>query len=379
MNNLLSVISLVPEFRKGNHLIYPIDYLLLVAFCTMMCNQTSWYAMEDYAEIYHEDLKRFYFKITGRTLKRYTPSHDVFCTVFQTLSPVTFHNAFKSWLTEMYNVLGKHICIDGKTMRGVKMMEPDADCHTVTAYLSKIHASLDQVFISRKNNEVNATKELLSLIDIEGAIVTMDAMGTQRKIAEQIISQGGDYILCIKDNQKGTKIELEGFFEGTFYNSEIITTGGQPEIGHGRIESRRLKSIVDPLRFDDTAVTISLKEWAGLQSIHQLRRVRVDKKSGNESNVLSYYISSLSDPEKVFDLIRAHWSIENHLHHTLDVVMCEDKQLKRKKNEAMNFNIMSKIVLFFIEQMRTKTGKRLSTQYRINASMKPSELLSINM
>ena len=81
-------------------------------------------------------------------------------------------------------------------------------------------------------------------------------MGTQRKIAEQIVSQGGDYILCVKDNQKGTKVELEGFFEGKYYNSEIITTGGDPEVGHGRIETRKLRSIVDPMRLDDTAVTI---------------------------------------------------------------------------------------------------------------------------
>ena len=94
MNKLLSVISLIPEFRKGNHLVYPIDYLLLVAFCTMMCNQTSWHAMEDYAEIHQKDLRKLYFKISGKVLRRYTPSHDVFCAVFQTLSPVTFHNAF---------------------------------------------------------------------------------------------------------------------------------------------------------------------------------------------------------------------------------------------------------------------------------------------
>ena len=114
MNNLLSVISLIPEFRKGNHLIYPIDYLLLVAFCTMMCNQTSWHAMEDYAEIHQKDLRKLYFKISGKVLRRYTPSHDVFCAVFQTLSPITFHNAFKSWLLEVYSSVGEHICIGPK-------------------------------------------------------------------------------------------------------------------------------------------------------------------------------------------------------------------------------------------------------------------------
>ncbi|WP_297129391.1 transposase family protein [uncultured Porphyromonas sp.] len=114
MNNLLSVISLIPEFRKGNHLVYPIDYLLLVAFCTMMCNQTSWHAMEDYAEIHQKDLRKLYFKISGKVLRRYTPSHDVFCAVFQTLSPITFHNAFKSWLLEVYSSVGEHICIGPK-------------------------------------------------------------------------------------------------------------------------------------------------------------------------------------------------------------------------------------------------------------------------
>ena len=139
------------------------------------------------------------------------------------------------------------------------------------------------------------------------------------------------------------------------------------------------RSIVDPMRLDDTAVTISLKEWPGLRSVHQLRRVRIDKKQDEGSDVLSYYISSLSDPGNVFDLIRTHWSIENHLHHTLDVVMLEDRQLKRKNNEAKNFNIMSKIALFFVDKMKEKSGKRLITQFRINATLKPSELLSIKL
>ena len=107
--------------------------------------------------------------------------------------------------------------------------------------------------------------------------------------------------------------------------------------------------------------------------------MRIDKKQGEGSDELSYYISSLSDPGKVFDLIRTHWSIENHLHHTLDVVMLEDRQLKRKNNEAKNFNIMSKIALFFVDKMKEKSGKRLITQFRTNATLKPSELLSIKL
>ena len=284
-----------------------------------MSGFTTWSDFELYAQLHEEDLKMLYKRLAKRELMNYTPSHDTFSYCFRGLDPKAFQEAFKSWLLTVYEILGEHICIDGKTIRGVRKLDPDSDSHTVTAYIAGIRASLNQVFISKKSNEINAVKELLDVIDVEGNILTIDAIGTQKEIVDKIVSKKGEYILQVKSNQPGTLLELEEHF-CSFYKDEITTTEGL-ESGHGRVETRKLESIMNPLRFAETEKYRDLNKWANLQSIHKLTSSRYDKKKKVESLQVSYYISSLSNAEKVCKLIRNHWAIENNLHYCPNIIL----------------------------------------------------------
>lgn len=373
MDSLFKALTTIPDSRRGNHLIYPLDYILLVVFTAVMAGFNAWSEVELYAQIYEQDLKRLYKRLSGRTLSHYTPSHDTFAYVFRGLDPTRFQVAFKKWLTGVFSLLGQHISIDGKTMRGVKNLELNSECHTVSAYIKGLRVTLDQVFISDKSNEINAIKELLDLIDINDSVVTIDAIGTQHSIAKKIVAKGGNYVFNVKANQSGTLLELEEHFKPA-YKAHIIKTSSL-EQGHGRVEERAMESIVDLSQFKDLELYKDLDKWQDIQSIHKLKRVRYDKKTEKESVQIAYFISSLTDPNEVFSLIRDHWAVENNLHYCLDVILGEDQSLKRKDNEAKNWNIINKIALFFLEKQKEKTKIPIKNLRKRNATMKPSQIL----
>lgn len=373
MNNIFSILSTVPDPRHGNRLTYPIDYLLLIAFSALMSGFKTWNQFALYAELHQKDLCKVYNRLAKKELRSYTPSHDTFGYAFSALDPEKFRDAFTKWIKSVFQIADQHIAIDGKSIRGVKKLSPDADAHVVSAYLSGIKVALNEVFISKKSNEINAIKELFDLIDIQDNVVTIDAIGTQIEIVEIIRDKGGDYISNVKANQPGTLLELEEHFK-PFYKNEI-TKISEETSGHGRIEKRVMESIVDPLRFADIEQYKNLDKWRDLMSIHKMTRTRYDKSKGTESVETTYYISSLNDCEKVFEMIRSHWSIENNLHYCLDVVFNEDQSLRRKENSAKNVNIMYKIALFFLERLRSQKKRTFDAYQKINALKEPSQIL----
>lgn len=373
MNNVFSILSTVPDPRHGNRLTYPIDYLLLIAFSALMSGFKTWNQFALYAELHKSDLKKVYKRLRKKELRSYTPSHDTFSYTFSALDPEKFREAFTNWISEIFQIAGQHIAIDGKTVRGVKNIIPDADAHVVTAYLSGIKLALNEVFISKKSNEINAIKELFELIDIKDNVITIDAIGTQKDIVDIIREREGDYVLNVKANQPGTLFELEEHFT-PFYKDEIIKNTEETS-GHGRVETRVMESIVDPLRFADIEQYKSLDKWKDIMSIHKLMRTRYDKSKGTESTEISYYISSLKECERVFKMIRSHWAIENNLHYCLDVLFNEDQSLRRKDNSAKNVNIMYKIALFFLERLRSQKKRTFDAYQKINALKEPSQIL----
>lgn len=136
--------------------------------------------MELYSKTYEKDLKRFYKRLTKKVLDHYTPSHNTFSYVFRSIDPTAFQGAFQTWLEGIFSLSGQHISTDGKTIRGVKKLDFSAECHTVSAYIKGLRATISQVFISNKTNEINSIKELLELLDIKGSVITIDAIGTQK-------------------------------------------------------------------------------------------------------------------------------------------------------------------------------------------------------
>ena len=151
MESIFSILSAVPDHRKGNHLVYPLDYIHLVSFTALMSGYNTWRQFELYAQQHKDDLRREYTKYARRELEGYTPSHDTFSYVIGGLAPEAFRKAFTNWITAVFEMAGQHICIDGKTMRGVKKLDPDSESHIVTAYFAGLKVALNEVFVSMKS------------------------------------------------------------------------------------------------------------------------------------------------------------------------------------------------------------------------------------
>jgi predicted transposase YbfD/YdcC len=254
---------------------------------------------------------------------------------------------------------GEVVAIDGKTIRGSddKSLEKSA-LHVVSAYASGNRLCLGQETVTEKSNEITAIPALLKLLTVKDCIITIDAMGCQKSIAGTIIEKEADYILMVKDNQQELKEQVEKVFTMNPKAEADITL----DFGHGRIEQRTCQ-VIDNLTFLDDK-----EDWPGLKSIAKVISERTDKRSGNKSTQTRYYISSLAaKPKVIAHAIRSHWSIENNLHWTLDMVFKEDNALKKKGNSALNYNIIAKTALAIIE--RETESKSSKPQKRKRAAL----------
>lgn len=355
---------------------FPLGYILTTVFTATISGCSSWYEIEDYAEEYKDDLEALYERISGESSPWGVPSHDTLNRAISLLDPKQIELVYKAFLEESFEITtGKHICLDGKTMRGVKKLDFDADSHCVTAFDPKQQASLAQVYISTKSNEINAIKEILKALDLRDSVITIDAIGTQTEIAKAVVEKEGDYILQVKDNQKLTKEEVQSFF-CPLYDAHIVHQE-QKDFGHGRIETRTMSSIVNPLSLDPDS---TLGKWAGLKSIHMMTRVRTDKKTDKSTSETTFYISSLTDGTEVFKLIREHWAVENKLHYMLDMLFREDYSTKRARNAAQNMNIINKINLTIIQRLKDKLKGTSTLRLRKKlARMTPEEIFDIEL
>ena len=296
-----------------------------------------------------------------RPFKHGIPSHDTLNRVFSALDPKVFSEKFIEWTEEVYDFTeGELVAIDGKTMRGSQDVAHDRSAlHIVSAYASKNKISLGQVVTDEKSNEITAIPNLLDMIFLKGATVSIDAMGCQKAIAEKIIDQHADYLLAVKNNQKSLYEEIENLF--------VVTTSQSHtdyHIGHGRGENRKCDVITDLTFLDES------KHWKGLKSVIRIESERFLKASSKTEKQTRYYISSHSQKsaKQLNELIRDHWAIENNLHWMLDVNFREDES-KRKGNSAANFNVINKVALALIEKCPIKKSKR---QRRFKAAFDPS-------
>jgi predicted transposase YbfD/YdcC len=262
------------------------------------------------------------------------------------LSPTRFERLFADWTNSLRDkdIDLELIAIDGKTLRGSKdTFHAKSPIHLVNAWAGNNQMVLAQYKSEGKSNEINTIPLLLDILDIKGSIVTIDAMGTQTKIAEKIVENGGDYILALKGNQKGLREEVESIFRVQKPDSTDEVT----EKGHGRIETRKCEQI-NNLEFLDKK-----ERWKNLFSIIKISTERtVNAKTSYETR---YYISSLNAPANKFNnYIRQHWGIENSVHWTLDMTFREDYQRKRNGMAAQNFSLINKIALNILKKDKSK-------------------------
>jgi predicted transposase YbfD/YdcC len=319
--------------------------ILVIALCAVISGAKSWDAIAAFGLS-----KQTWLRSIGLKLPNGIPSHDTFNRIFATLDPLAFQRSFSSWITAVCSALGlRHIPVDGKTLRGTA--GPDRTClHLVSAWATEYRLSLAQVAVDDKSNEITAIPELLKMLDLHGALVSIDAMGCQKDIARQVRDEGGDYLLAVKDNQPTLRSDIGACFETAYdkqfegIKHDIFTS---KEVSHGRYEERTCTVLYEPSGLSTKA------EWVDLKAIVQVIRTRRD--GDKESNEVAYYITSRMASAKVLaEAARAHWGIENGQHWCLDVLLGEDRCRSRQGNAAENLAWLRKMVLSLLRRDGSK-------------------------
>jgi len=341
---------------KGNYL-YPLDEVLFLVISSIISGWSKWTEIEEFGNEKIQWLRKYFPYNEG------IPSHDVLGKIFSKICPKEFNECFMDWVNSISQISeGEVVAIDGKTIKGSSIKTKSQKAlHIVSAYATSNRICLGQTTVHKKNNEITAIPELLELLAIKSCIITIDAMGCQKKVAKKIVDKEADYILMVKNNQR----ELLEQIEKKFSISSIGDEHNNLDSGHGRIEERKCSVIYNLDFIDDT------EEWEGLKSIIRVESNRYSKADGKVEKAIKYYISSLNCSALRFNnAIRSHWSIENNLHWNLDVIFDEDKLQKKKDYSATNLNMLTKIALAMLE--RFKTNKLSKNRIKLKASLNDS-------
>jgi predicted transposase YbfD/YdcC len=354
------------ERRQSGNIRHLLIDILVIAFTAILCGLKSFGDMETFGR-----QKEVWFR-TFLKLPEGIPDKNTFQRVFRWVNPDELHKTLQKWLLDIGSNEGKVINIDGKTERGSADGDTPAR-HIVSAWVGENNLALGQVTVDAKSNEITAIPELLERVDVKGATVTIDAMGCQKAIAEKIIEKKGHYVLALKENQPLTYEQVKEYFdwmdEGADFDDPIDYWTSGSEKDHGRIERREAW-----VSYNVNWLHNKL-ERANLRSIIRCRghRIEKDKETGErgEEKVFDrYYISDLKvSPERMGEIIREHWSIENQLHWMLDMNFGEDDDLKRKGHTPENLNVLRKMALTLIEQHESKQQPKPKRKRSVRDSM----------
>jgi predicted transposase YbfD/YdcC len=363
---LLEHFATVPDPRIARQRWHKLSDILVIAVCAVLCGAESYPAIEDFGYEREEWLGQFLELPAG------IPSHDTFNRVLRLVDPVELQSCFLRWMHAVAEVTaGKVVAIDGKALRrsfakgSAKRAIP-----MVSAWATANGVVLGQRKVDTKSNEITAIPALLALLALKGCIVTIDAMGCQRDIAQKIVEQGADYVLALKGNQPMLEQAVERFFV-TGPKAEAHWTQSDyhehTEQGHGRVETRRAWISAD------LEAEVRAAAWPGLQSIGMVEATRtVGEKTSVEQR---FYLSSLPPRALEFaQAVRKHWGIENQLHWTLDVTFREDQSRLRTGHGAENFAVLRHIALNLLRQ--EPSAKSLPRK-RLACALNPDYLLKV--
>lgn len=335
-NLLISCMQEVPDPREPYNQRHKFLDIVIIVITAVLCGMDTWNEMEDWAHSKKEWLGTF-LELPGGI-----PSHDTLNRVFQMIDPTKFHDAFFKWTSAVAGELKGVVAIDGKTARRSREKSKEKrPLHVVSAWACEANLVLGQRKVDEKTNEIKAIPELLEMLCLKGCIVTIDAMGTQKEIAEKIIEKEADYILQVKGNQAELMRDISLYFEkdvfpcgkkelsahGRYYKSQCMD--------HGRIETREyyVENEIGWLQKNHP-------DWKGLEGIGACISTTIENGETTKSISYSIYSREGMDAEEYGKSKRSHWGIENSLHWVLDIGFREDESRTRTGNAAENLNVI---------------------------------------
>ncbi|MHB1459608.1 MAG: ISAs1 family transposase [Armatimonadota bacterium] len=347
--------SELPDPRLDRQKRHSLMDILFISVCATICGATSFVDMADFGKAKTDWLKE------RLDLEYGIPSHDTFGRVFSLIDPEAFGACFIDWTHAIsMTVGGDMIAFDGKTLRhSFDTATGLSAIHVMNAWSSANDFCLGQMKVDGKSNEITAMPILLRMMDIKGSVVTADALNCQKDIAEQIVDQGGDYVLALKGNHQLLYEDTKLLFEDAISDRFAVPNAFYEERnrGHGRVEHRKYWSVeVDGLDF-----LRNKNEWKGLKTIVCVESRRCTRDT--ESVEMRYYISSLDKINWIARSIRHHWNVENKLHWVMDMDFDEDACRVRTDHAPENFAMLRQIAHNLIKQ---ESSKNVSVRRKIN-------------
>lgn len=347
--------------RQHPTTLHTLETILTITILATICGAQNWVEIEHWGHAKAEWLAEFLDLTHG------IPSHDTFGRVFAVLDPTSLQQAFVTWMQALVDLHQDIVALDGKTLRrSLDRADGKGPIHIVNAWASANEVVLAQFKVDAKTNEITALPELLRMLNVAGAVVTIDAMGCQVEIARQIQEQGADYVLSLKENQPSLYCDCADLFawlHGPHPLEQPVVFGYNEQVdgGHGRIETRRVWST------EALEGIVAGERWPGLTSLVMVESVR--QLGEEESREWRYYLSSLpgrtdANAERLNRVIRTHWEIENRVHWVLDVAMGEDSNRTRKGESAQNLALIRKLALNLLRQAHVGSGGIAATQKR---------------
>jgi predicted transposase YbfD/YdcC len=350
--------------------------VLIIGVCCLLCAGESFNDMEDFGKAKYDWFKTFL------RLRHGIPSHDTFNRVFQALDPKQFLQCFLKWTQSLRQAVAQEIvALDGKALRRALDKEQNPK-YVVSAWAESNNLVLGQLKVEDKSNEISALPELLRVLELAGCIVTIDAMGCQKKIAKEIIEADADYVLALKGNQEKVHQEIKTFLDSTLAEQKKKRPAGAlipkevaalqhcqtVEKDHGRMETRRYYQSDYLDWFADKA------KWEGLRSVGLVESVR--ELGGKVTVERRYYLCSLKlDVATFARAVRGHWAVENKLHWVMDVCFREDQSRARQGYAAENLATLRRLALNLLKRENTK--KRGIRGKQLNASWDHAYLLKL--
>ena len=358
--NLFERFEVLEDPRDVRGKKYKLIDILIMTIYGLLCGLKDYVNIADFMK-----LKEDYFtKLLG--LENGTPSHDCLSDLFASIDSKKFMEIFIEWTKEILEKkTEKKISIDGKTIKSATDKINNGNIpYIVSAFIGEVGLSIGQVKVDEKSNEITAIPELLDLLEIKGAIITIDAIGTQETIVNKIVSKGGHYVLPVKENQRELRKQIKSQFDSynNLYGNAEVTHKKTIEKDHGRIEEREYFLSYNTTKIKDK------EKW---KTVNAIAYSRVTRTYNDETfTTENYYIVDYKiDIEKLIEAIRDHWNIECGLHWKLDVILDEDHSRNRIENSINNLSIMRKII-FNLASLDTSFGKvplqRKLTRYMLD-------------